>query len=75
MATVVTMIESVPWKRARSGASRMHSALSTEATPGKVPAEADILLLTALCINDRYRQAGRRRAVEGGEGDAADREM
>lgn len=53
----------------------MHSALSTEATPGKVPAEADILLLTALCINDRYRQAGRRRAVEGGEGDAADREM
>lgn len=64
MANVVTRVESVPWKRARTEASRTLSALSTEATPAKVPAEADILHFTALGINDRYRQAGRRRAGE-----------
>lgn len=79
LATVVTTVESVPWKRARSESSRTHSALSTEATPAEVPAEANILHLTALGINDRYRQAGRRAGErsEGGrrERDAADREV
>ena len=68
LAAVVTVVESVPWKRARS----VTSALSTQRQHLlKVPAEANILHLTALGINDRHRQEGKKKCEER---EAADRE-
>lgn len=62
LATVV--LDSVPWKSARSETSRTHSALNTKATPAKFPAESNILHFTALGIYDRCVQADGRRAGE-----------
>lgn len=66
LATVV--LDSVPWKRARSETSRTHSALNTEATPAKFPAESSILHFTALGIYDRCAQADGRKELEKREG-------